>query len=267
MMGAMNWEASRRWCPWCTGERVPIAGACERCGSPHCGACALGACPGCDVLARMHAALRGEPVRWSPPVLTSEADRALWSMIDAAGAARVDEKLLYILRSFGERGRDILMAPHVVQMRALGDRGRHAYRPWGAPHVLNELMRAMEVELVERPLVGLARGGRVWKVVGRDVRDELVWIVPAADHVELRLRPVQGVPPPRPIPIPAEGPLALPPPCAAPSSPRHPHVFVESDPPGIPCPHCGLHATRHRALGAALVCSGCSGSFDRDAHG
>lgn len=223
---------------------------CERCGSPRCVACE-NECLGCPVLERIRAVLRGGPDPDAPSI--------------GGGDLLGDEKTHYFVRTLGREGRDVLVAPHTIAVRAIGDPRRHDYLARGGPYVLSELMQAMQIRALERPLVGLAPRGVIWKRV-RPVAaaDELVWLLPLPRGVELRLRPPHEEPPSHPIPIPDEGALALPEPWSRPPPPAW--RFVDSDPPGRQCPHCSMRATRHRAAGDdALVCAACGRSFERRA--
>ncbi|UJR86460.1 hypothetical protein [Sandaracinus amylolyticus] len=228
---------TRTHCLWCRDGGARTDAECARCGARSCATCASGECRGCRVLDSMRSILRGEDGR-----IEHEHD---------AG------KVAQILRTHGEAGRDVLLSPATIALRALGDPRRHHYFPDTAPTVLRDWLRATGITRLEVPMVARARPTVPWiRKVGA-TKDELVWLVPLERGVEARFRPLpsEGALD-APITIPEEGPWSLPAPWTSEA------VWLTLDPPGRACAHCGARHERYRLThDRAWVCSSCGRSF------
>lgn len=229
-------------CAECDATPVEPRPACARCGLVRCRLCPE-PCAGCARLDRLRALCAGRAVDEGP------------------GDPRGADKTFDLVLSLGD-ARDVLVDPRWVAVCSEGSRGfRERYFGWTGPGVLARLMRAMRLDTLPRPLVGVVRATALYSVEPKRFPPQLAWLLPLEHAVEIRFRPVpRGLELEAPQPIPESGPLALPPPVEV--LPPEPGVAWIGHEHPISCPHCALAAERHRdGRDGWLVCAGCGRSF------
>jgi predicted RNA-binding Zn-ribbon protein involved in translation (DUF1610 family) len=197
--------------------------------------------------------------RVSMDTLEADATALAWqsvqSVLDGSMRPAIDPTAVKLVQQLITTPCDIRIRPDCFELWH-ATRAHHETHPavLAAP-VLHHLMRLMTLpRLTEPHVVVLERPGL--GATFPDERERAVWVLPSSEQVEILIRRVRpGAGPRAGMPVPDDGPWALPPAC-----PRNERAFVAA---AFPCPHCGVQPARFQQLddGSSFLCPECGETF------